>query len=81
MRTANERLAVLGAVLLGVLPVVGDAATSVTAASRTARPGAHLFGTRHTPNNRPISDWEADIRRHYSLPATASRSRAKSSHP
>jgi hypothetical protein len=29
--------------------------------------GAPLFGTRHTPNNRPISDWAPGIRAHYGV--------------
>jgi hypothetical protein len=31
------------------------------AAGGGAPQGTPLFGTAHTPNNRPISDWEADI--------------------
>jgi hypothetical protein len=43
---------------------------TVTAPTVTAF-GTPLFGTLHTPNNRPISDWEPDIRRYYGLADTS----------
>lgn len=51
-----------------------DAATRDAGApdSGPASGGAPLYGTLHSPNNRPISEWEADIRAHYGLSSTAS---------